>query len=104
MITAHDLNDDASPRIRHYRPRFEAAPAPDPETGDWAAWQALVGDRREDPGAKENGSMTITTDTGFATVSSSLLALPAPGRMDVKPQWLFAPGRPDKTPYEPVEF
>ena len=30
MVTAHDLNDDASPRIRHFRPLFEAAAAPEP--------------------------------------------------------------------------
>ena len=104
MITAHDLNDDASPRIKHYKPLFEAAPPPDVETGDWAAWQALMGERREDSEGEERGAMTIVTDRGFATVSSSLMALPAPGRQGVKPQWLFAPGRPDKTPYEPVEF
>ena len=28
MITAHDLNDDTSPRIRHFRPLFEAASVP----------------------------------------------------------------------------
>ncbi len=104
MITAHDLNDDASPRIRRYKPLFEAASPPDPETGDWAAWQALLGDPREDPEGKEIGGMTIITDSGFATVSSSLLALPAPGRMGVKPHWLFAPGRPDKTAYQTVEL
>ena len=104
MITAHNLNDDASPRIRRYRPKFEAAPPPDPKTGDWAAWQALMGDRREDSEAEEKGSMTIVTDKAFATVSSSLLALPAPALRDVKPHWLFAPGRPGETAYEAVEF
>ncbi len=104
MITAHDLNDLASPRIRRFLPQFEAAAAPDPETGDWAEWQALMGDTGG-KGAEE--SMTFATDVsgpggGFATVSSSLMALPAPGRMGVKPKWLFAPGRPDETAYEEV--
>ena len=99
MITAHDLNDDASPRILRYKPLFEAAPPPDPETGDWAAWRALMSEHREDPEGEESDSMTIVTDSGFATVSSSLMALPAPGRLDVKPHWLFAPGRPDETDY-----
>ncbi len=105
MITAHDLNDTASPRIRRFLPQFEAAAAPDPETGDWAAWQALMGDSGGNSG---QSAMTIATDVtgpgGFATVSSSLMALPAPGRMGVKPRWLFAPGRPDETPYGEVEF
>jgi hypothetical protein len=100
MITAHDLNDDASPRIKHYKPLFEAATPPDVETGDWSEWQALMGDYRDG----NEASMTISTPTGFATVSSSLLALPGPGRHGVKPRWLLAPGRPDKTPFEAVEI
>ena len=43
-------------------------------------------------------------DKGLDTVSSSLIALPAQGRVNTKPQWLFAPGRPDKTNYESVAF
>ena len=101
MITAHDMNDLASPRIRRFLPRFEAAAAPDPECGDWAEWQALMG---EGGGKHAEESMSFVTETGFATVSSSLIALPAPGRMDVKPKWLFAPGRPDKTDYGVVEI
>ncbi len=123
MITAHDINDTASPRIRRFLPQFEAAAEPDPETGDWAAWQALMGETdgtgEESEGAvgeggpnsgggNDRGAMTIAPDVtgsgGFATVSSSLIALPAPGRPGVKPRWLFAPGRPDETPYGAVEF
>ena len=112
MLTAHDLNDATSPRIRHFLPLFEAAPAPDPETGDWAPWQALMGSRgKEMTGEKESGAnsetgaaMTLATKTGFGTVSSSLLALPDPARPDAQPQWLFAPGPPDETPYEAVDL
>ena len=105
MITAHDINDTASPRIRRFLPQFEAAAAPDPETGDWAAWQALMGEGGPISGENsDQGAMTFATEDGFATVSSSLIALPAPGRPGVKPKWLFAPGRPDETPYEPVTF
>jgi arylsulfatase A-like enzyme len=48
--------------------------------------------------------LCIVTDNGFATTSSSLLALASPerrhaGQNDV---WLFAAGRPDLTPFEPV--
>ncbi len=113
MITAHDINDTASPRIRRFLPLFEAAAAPDPETGDWAEWQALMAeggpnsDQNSD-GNNDRGAMTIAPDVtgsdGFATVSSSLIALPAPGRPGVKPKWLFAPGRPDETAYEAVEL
>ena len=112
MLTAHDLNDLTSPRIRRFLPLFEAAPAPDPETGDWAPWQALMGSHgKEMTGEKESGqedAMTFATGTGFATLSSSLMALPAPGWMKegsfVKPVWLFAPGAPDKAPYGPIQL
>lgn len=108
MLTAHDLNDTTSARIRHFKPLFEAAPAPDPETGDWSPWQKLMGSRGEErTGEKESepeGAMTFATKTGFGTVSSSLLALPDPARPDAKPQWLFAPGPPDETPYGAVEL
>jgi hypothetical protein len=104
MITAFDLNDHTSPRIHYYKPKFEAASPPDVEIGDWTAWQMLMGDRRDNYWIEENGSMTIVSDKGIKTVSSSLLALPAKGRTNAKPQWLFAPGRPDKTTYKAVEI
>ncbi len=50
LITARDLNDPASPRIRHYLPLFRAAPAPDPEAGDWSAWEALTAGAAREPG------------------------------------------------------
>ncbi|MAF95120.1 MAG: hypothetical protein CMM60_05130 [Rhodospirillaceae bacterium] len=116
MLTAHDLNDTTSARIRHFLPLFEAAPAPDPETGEWYHWQALMGSRgKERTGEKETGpesgpegAMTLAAKTGFGTVSSSLLALPGPARTNgpgaIKPVWLFAPGPPDETPYGAVDL
>lgn len=109
MLTAHDLNDATSPRIRRFLPLFEAAPPPDPETGDWAEWRALMGNRDAGDEAAPEGAMTFATGAigrkdGFGTVSSSLLALPGPARPGIKPQWLFAPGPPGETPYEVVEF
>ena len=46
MITAHDRNDTADPRIRDYLRRFEAAPPPDPGAGDWASWGVAPGEPR----------------------------------------------------------
>lgn len=123
MITAYDLNDAGSARIRRYLPLFEKAPAPDPETGDWAAWQALMADPGEragrdakdedggDPHGDPGAAMAFVTATGFGTVSSSLIALPAPGRTSgrtsdgagVKAKFLFAPGRPGNVPYSAIE-
>jgi hypothetical protein len=45
--------------------------------------------------------MTVITGSGFETVSSSLIALPAAGS-NRKPVWLFTPGRPGQQPYRPV--
>jgi hypothetical protein len=101
MLTAYDCNDAASPRIRRFLPRFTAAATPDPGGGDWRAWQALLADRSADPGADPGGAMSVVTASGFGTVSSSLLALPAiPGAAPAV--WLFAAGRPGETPFLPV--
>ncbi len=106
MITAGDRNDQTSPRVRTYLPQFEKADPPAPDTGDWSAWQSLLGSRIYDPQEGAEGAMTIVTDSGFGTSSSSLLALPSVERMasdtPAKPVYLFAAGRPVETPYEPV--
>jgi hypothetical protein len=103
LLTERELNDTGSPRIARYLARFRAARAPDPEHGDWADWQALLASRDTAPGLAPTDSMTITTDFGFGTTSSSLLALPADPDGDRKPVWLFAPGRPDEAAFAPVE-
>jgi hypothetical protein len=103
MLTARDLNDTRSPRIRHYLPRFAEAAVPDPETSDWKEWMALLADASHEPGAGPGGAMRVVTGTGFGTVSSALIALPASGR-DKTPIWLFAPGPPGVAPYAPVQL
>jgi hypothetical protein len=103
MITAFNLNDETSPRIRYYKPKFETTTPPDVEIGDWNTWKKLMGDRRETQKGLEVESMTIVSNNGLETVSSSLIALPAEGR-DAKPQWLFAPGRPDINAYKNIVF
>ena len=69
----------------------------------------ITGDKESGANSETEGAMTFATKTGFGTVSSSMLALPDPARPNTgpkgaKPQWLFAPGPPDKTPYEAVEL
>lgn len=103
MLTAHDLNDAGSARIRFHRPRFESAPPPDPARGDWSAWEALLASQATEPGAGPRGAMTIVMPTGFGTVSSSLIALPSmalAGRR--KPVWRFGSGHPDPIRYVDV--
>ncbi len=98
MITAFDLNDAASPRIARYRPGFEAAAAPDPAAGDWRAWIELLAAREASPGVGEEGAMRIDPATGFGTLSSSLIALPAAGEA----VYLFSATPPGEGAYEPV--
>ena len=105
MITAHDLNDtEGAGRIRYHLPRFRAAPPPDPKTDDWMSWEALLASTDGEEGANHGGALNIETEYGFATVSSSLLALPAVGRFGVKPVWKFHAGRPNGKPYLPVHI
>ncbi len=122
MITAYDRNDTASPRIRRFLGRFEAAAEPDPVSGDWSHWTAILASREHDPESGPGGAMCVVTDHGFETVSSSLIALPARDRSPehpperppehprqrprkrhaVKPIWLFSLGRPGETTHDPV--
>ncbi len=105
MLTAHDRNDRSSPRIRAYLPRFRAAGAPDPERDDWRDWERLLASRVHDAGAGPTGAMNIHTDSGFATVSSSLIALPsAEASAALAPRWRFAPGHPDQAAYAAVDL
>jgi hypothetical protein len=99
MITAHDLNDLASPRIRRYLPRFRDAPPPDPVRDEWGAWIALLSEGDGDDG-DPHGAMTVVTDGRYGTLSSCLIALPARGTPIMK----FADGRPDQAPFEPISL
>ena len=103
MLTAYDLNDPASPRVRLYLPRFRAAPVPDPDDDQWEGWCALLGAREREPGAGPQEAMSILTPFGFETVSSSLLALPATGDDSRRVRWLYADGKPGEATFEAVE-
>lgn len=102
MLTAHDLNDESSARIRRYLPRFRQAAVPDPGRGEWSSWTALLASRELDVESPREGAMNVVTDVGFGTVSSFVLALPAHGALDAKPHFRFAAGRPDLVPFEEV--
>lgn len=93
MVTAHDPNDTTSPRIARYLPRFQAAPAPDPERGDWSGWTGLLADNR--PPAES--ALNITPRDGFGTVCAALIGL-GPDRKTMA----FAAGAPDSTPFETI--
>ena len=103
MITAHDRNDTrGSPRQRLYLDRWRAATTPDPEQGNWQAWEALLASRETLPGEGPASAMTVSLPSGFGTLCSSLIALPADTNR--KPIWRFAPGAPDRTAYELIDL
>jgi hypothetical protein len=94
MVTAHDPDDPASPRVARHLPRLRAAPLPRPEAGDWSDWAAILADRSGPAGSE----MNVPSAGGFGTVCAALLALPATGA----PVWLFAPGPPDTAAFAPL--
>ncbi len=102
MLTAAELDDRTSLRIRHYLPKFRRAAQPRPEAGDWAEWQALLSSARGADADDPNSAMTVAAVDGFATVSSSLIALA--GDPASRPVWLYADGRPDETPFVVVNL
>jgi hypothetical protein len=106
ILTSRGLNDMSHPRAKMYLPQFRAAKEPDPANdgtgGDWTAWRHLLASRLHDPAQGHDGAMTIVTETGYGTVSSTLVALPAPNTDGIKPVFLFAAGRPGEAEYRPV--
>jgi hypothetical protein len=97
MITARDLNDADSPRIRDYLPHFERAPVPDPEVDYWSGWAELMA-ARDSADGDPRSAMAIVTDGDYGTVCSSLVAVSAAGRMVMR----FAAGLPGEVPFETV--
>ena len=95
MITAMERDDQRSPRIRLYRPRFLAAAPPDPDKNEWSDWEALLASRAAAENAGPSGALYIAglppDDPGrFGTVSSSLIALPGLDFPARRPIWRFA--------------
>jgi len=108
LVTGFDPDDARDARIRHYRPRFAAAPTPCPETNDWTAWKALLAAQTHEDGTGANGAMCFRLASGFGTVCSSLIALPA-ARPAIAPGhdracWLFNPSPPDQAFWSPIDL
>jgi len=102
MIASGDLDDDELPRLKRYGPLFENAAVPDPDRGNWEAWQKLLTDGDLPPGEEAQNVMRFDTGRGFATVSSALIGLPASDRQearDRKPQFLMAAHHPQPSPW-----
>ncbi|MGH7073903.1 MAG: NRDE family protein, partial [Stellaceae bacterium] len=98
MIASGDLDDPETPRLAHYRPRFLAAPAPDPARDDWSAWEALLCANDTEPAR----ALRFTPDRGFATVSSALIALPSHNRPALSARFRFRAYLPRENPWADV--
>ena len=99
MIEAGELDEPGSARIARFLPQFRFVPAPDPDTGDWSAWEALLADRSsrsDDP----RDAMCIVTGGDYGTVSSTLVALPR--HVTTRPIYWHAEGRPGEAAFTSV--
>lgn len=99
LIAAGDLDEAETRRLVLARPRFAAAQPPDPDRGEWTAWQDLLGDTSRPPGEPASAALRFATESGFATVSSALVALPAAGFAGQRPHYRFAQWLPQATPW-----
>jgi uncharacterized protein with NRDE domain len=108
MLASTELDDMAHPRIGRFLPEFRAAAEPDPESGDWAAWTALLQDRDWVAGAGPAAAMNLADiqvdGRDFGTLCSSLIALPSYPGFNQRPVFLHADGPPDRVPFAPVEL
>jgi uncharacterized protein with NRDE domain len=104
MITAMDLNDMSSARTRHFLPRWREAAVPDPGAGDWDAWSKVLQSREYEPSGDVFDAMYIVSNTGFGTVSSSLMALPSVNHSDRAPVWRFLGGRPESQGWSDIDL
>src|ERR1700730_15311643 len=71
MIAAGDIDDLGTRRLELALPAFRAWPVPDPDRGDWTAWQTLLRSTRAPPDEPATAAMRFHTD-GYSTLSRAL--------------------------------
>ena len=101
MIAAGDIDDLRTRRLALAMPAFRAWPAPEPDRGDWAGWEALLGSTAGPPGEPATAAMRFRAG-GYGTVSSALIALP--GGADRQARFRFAEWQPEPTPWREVSL
>ena len=101
MIAAGDVDELGTRRLELALPAFRAWPAPEPDRGDWTAWQDLLGSTRAPPGEPATAAMRFRAD-GYGTVSSALIALPSRDEPDRRPVFRFAAWQPEPAPWREV--
>lgn len=108
MLTAGELDDPAQARISRFLPQFRAVAEPDPASGDWAGWVALLRRRDVEPRQVSTASMNLqglrVDGEDFGTVASSLIAVPAYPGFNRRPIFLHADGAPDEASFVPVDL
>ena len=93
MVTAHDPDDETSPRVARHLTRFRSADAPEPPV--WRDWPHLLADSA----GPRIAALTVPPENGFGTVCASLLGIPAQGAAS----WLFAPGPASRAAFSNVK-
>jgi hypothetical protein len=104
LIAAGDLDDPATRRLARALPRLRAAPVPDPDRGDWAAWEALLGCDEAPPDEGPQAALRLRATSGFATVSSTLIALPTREEPALKPVLRHAEWLPRPAPWQDIDL
>lgn len=109
LIAAGDIVDDrgddpGTRRLELALPRFRAAPVPDPDSGDWNAWQDLLACDEAPPGEPAEAALRFRTAGGFATVSSALIALPTREEPALKPVFRHAEWLPQPAPWQDIDL
>jgi uncharacterized protein with NRDE domain len=102
LLAGGEVDEMTLPRLALARPRFRAAPAPDPDSEEWATWQDLLGDDDVAPGAPPEAALRFRTARGFATVSSALIALPAVPSLERRAIFRFADWLPQPSPWRDI--
>ena len=103
MIAAGDVDDLGTRRLALALPAFRAWPAPEPDRGDWAGWEALLGSTRAASGEPATAAMRFRVG-GYGTVSSALIALPACDGAGRRARFRFAEWQPEPTPWREVSL
>jgi hypothetical protein len=103
MVAAGEVDDPRTRRLALAMPAFRAWPAPDPDRGDWAGWEALLGSTRAPSGEPATAAMRFRVGA-YGTVSSALIALPAADGTGRSARFRFAAWQPAPTPWQDVEL
>jgi hypothetical protein len=99
LIDSGDLNWSNNRRVTIAATRFGAARPPDPDRDEWAGWEVLLSDNESPPGELSESALRFLTPRGYGTVSSALIALPAPNSDGRKPRFRYAQWQPVPLPW-----